>query len=740
MKRIFHSRIFPLLGWIAILASAPPAFADSSCPYLPSSANVLNLAISTESLLRSLEDSKDQCGQAFTDAVKSVNSLGSLLTKLDDAALSQRAERDVILQELAKCSARDCTTMTMNGMPYDTYLAERAQTLENQIATLEKERKLQTQQTSQKDAVALTSNLMSAVKNAAKNDKCRDHLANHYAGPIAQTGLGMLSVASPLLFSSGTAVSVGLISSLVSDLVDFLNSLPPKALQDFEKGRKTLEMACLYHAIMSTSCEMRDNLLRPADFDTAKRRLESQAQCIQHRALYNEYANAEKLLSEIGKVTLAITVVDSDSVVDAGKSGSSNDWARLFNQMNGSSGEAKLRETLQMMDQVYPKLKACVIDNPSCAGSLDAEQRDQFENVLNQFVMLCQNYRFWPPDRPVEWIRNGQQVPYVEIFKTNHQTFYESFQKRKNEVMGSGGDQDYRSLNSLGRIHTQVPLAQIQSKVRYLNGFLERLNRLNPADFSASPQEWNNLKASIQSSQQLLSELVNWTNLNRASFPDETKFKEALSAQSARIRQIVSARATGQTDRAMEVAIEEITRDPLVKLQALWRAPDPGTIDTSANASDPFADPFEEPKGLTPFERFSLLREVHGNLKNSLFEANDQYYLGMTRRLFENSALGESLVDGIEAMIERKSKDPDPEVSEHMIRELCGLTASMGAQKTVDQKRKHPIAACAKLLPKAMSTSKDECSYVKYYQEKIREDQARFGRTLRLPTPAQSAQ
>jgi len=740
--------------WIlGTLIQVQVSLADDACPYLASDAKVQALAQSTEALIRNLQDSKDYCGQTFVDAVKSVNTLPAMLKQLDDPASVPKAQRDYVTNEIAKAMVDPSyANMAYSGYAnYLDYLMQTKITLDQEIATLETSDEASTKVNAKKNVISMTSNLLGAVGQASKSQQCRQYLSEHTFGQLSQVSLGVLSASSPLLFSSGIGAGVGIAAGLLSDIVNMINSIPPKALREWESMQQTLGLACVYHATMSLFCGMKENALSPENVQAAQNRLRENVSCIPRGDLYNQFINSQHVVGDLQQILLALSTTDPTKVSsgasqNADTSGITNDLDRLQRISQVISQGPSDKERLQILQGQFEFFDKNLITNPSSFDQARSEDQQRFMYLLRTFLNGVNQYLGTVGQTVQLHIPNGPEIPPVDVFKQNRQKFISIIQKKFTEVAGTGAS-DLRSLESPIQIHSRIDLSLLLRKLNYLKKFYARAGQFSASDFGTSNGDWNNFRNLSGRSDELLSKLEDWAKTDRRQFGSEEEYQAAIQKITISIREDIKKAAYNQTsDMAFQTALNDLLQEPLIKFSSILS----NRGIESQTPEDPFSDPFKQAKPITEFERFALLREVSDRLKDSFSETNDRFLLEKTRKLFETSELRDRFSSGLEKLIEGIKSDPDQETSRHMAGELCGLALSLPKKPTgfFEKSSWHPIRACEKLMPKRMASyykekdpsSKNECSYMRYFQEKTREDAARFGRKIQMPLSSSGVQ
>ena len=724
--------------------------ADRACPYMANDSKVLALAESTEGLLKGLQDAKEKCGQGFVDAVKSINSLPELLKKTDDPALKEKIERDVVVREIAKCLADPAygSRPYQDHGTYLDYLTMRKIDLDLSISIAEAHAKPDDRESSKKQAIALTSNLLGALSQASQNGKCRDHLSNHYFGQMTEVGLGVLATTSPLLFAAAPAAAVGIAAGLLADLVNLINSIPPRALRDFEKTKQTLEMACVYHAIMTTSCEMKESSLTPESYTKARRNLRNMASCIGDSKLYNEYLNSEKLNTEYNQVLFAIGTMDPSLMLPSGiESGPGGDLSNRVDRLRGNSSGGE-REILQRLSASYAFLKEVLIDKPATYDKAESNVQQKITALAHEYNSVANNYlKAIGQAVPTQPVGGGQEIPPLQLFKDHNAKFKVIIDKKLNEAVSGGAGGNLRALEGPAQIHGRVDLVRLLDKVGYTKKFFSRIKSMKPEQLGTSAADFNNLQRLIARSEAVLDEMVDWARINPRDFANDEDYKDSIKTKTKRISDMIRAQTTTNTDIGIQTTLNEILREPFTKIYSMMTARtahNAGAVALSDKAGDDlFADPFKPAYEVTPFERFSVLKDMASKLSDGLYETKDRFLLNKTRKLFENSDLKKNFKDGLRRMIKDMESDPDPGVTRDMVIELCGLAISLPDRDGAW----HAIEECENLMPRRMlkyfraqKTPGNDCSYVRYFKEKTLEDSNKFGRPLSLPVSSSAGE
>lgn len=252
------------LGTLFLLLAFRNLALAQACPFKASDPTAISLASTTAGTIQGLLDAKNQCSAAFTESVKSVQGLPELLNSAKDPLVELRARKDYLNREIAKSlSDPDYANGSRTGVyeNYLEYLLIQRDDLDKQLSKEEIRVKYVRKDTNKEKVLGLTWNLLAATSNAMSdpNSPCAKNIGNKYGTQLLTLGMGALSSAGYLI-SQATGSGVTLAAGLLSQIMDLFSKMPERGvLREFEQNTQTYDLACLYHNIVTLSCEMKSS-------------------------------------------------------------------------------------------------------------------------------------------------------------------------------------------------------------------------------------------------------------------------------------------------------------------------------------------------------------------------------------------------------------------------------------------------------------------------------------------------
>tara|TARA_B110001454_G_C12723234_1_gene436034 strand:+ start:10871 stop:13027 length:2157 start_codon:yes stop_codon:yes gene_type:complete len=696
-----------------------------SCPFKASDSNAISMASNTAGTIQGLLDAKNQCSATFTEAVKSVQGLPELLNAAKDPVLELKAKKDFLNREIAKSLSDPSYASESKSGYYDNYLEyllSQRSDIDKQIAEEQVKSKYQTKENSKEKVLSLTWNLLAASSNALNdpNSPCAQNISNRFGTQLLTLGMGALSSAGYLV-SQAAGGGVTLAAGLLSQIMDLFSKMPERgALRDFEQNNQTYDLACLYHNIVTMSCEMKSSIGKKTGQSFI-----DQANKIPNAKIYSKVLSTKEINTDLSSVIMAVVTQDISQISDG--SGSSVD--KKISDLFGKEQTVSPKEVYEKQLQQFDFFKSLFIPNRS---GFDALTGDQQSTVSMYLDFLISNIRSNLESEGIQTRQpNGSNINPVIIFTTNSAAIEKILRKKLKDSSG-GESSNLISFDNLRDLHRGINAKDLRAKNKFTVDTYDDIKKYLKESNLENTTDGKSLILQIDEVQKVLGNFDNWLSVD----PGSPEYQSSLNKAASELKKSLGAKSDdGYTLREK---VKFLMAQPLAKFQQM--VGEGKKLDDDNVFSNPFVS---KQKALSDFDRYGVLRDVYKTVSDPRLELKDINLVNDTRQLFEadSSTLRKNFLAGLKGLRERMSSSPDPEVSRKMLSQLCGLAYSLPSGGSP-----HASDDCSGLLPKDMQPfmrvgkETPDCSYYRYVNEKTRTEYFETGKQPSLPSESNSGQ
>ena len=757
----------------AVLVFNTVSATDQGCPYQPTSSSVLLLKQTEYGILSDAKDKQKQCVDAINGVIKSVQNNDFLRQNTADPALSLKQQRDSLVQQLL---------ILVDQKPPKTdqivSVQQNIHDIDIKIQHMPTADMIAKRDAARIQLVNLGSSLLDTYTSMAEgNPECRK-IAKSNGNWIATTGLGLLSVASPLLFSAGIAGGVSDGLTYLGKLVRLFNSSKKDMVTQLDERDQTLTLACLYHGIMSATCSNFSTVEDQTRYQTS---LDKQVACIPDNLVYRDLKIFQRDAADMATQLSAIALSDPNSL--DGDFGGLNLKEKIGAQIGNMVGSAAALSTGAPPSPAVGSTPGGGANAASTPVNIDALKAEHYRNERKLIESVLGDNPEVPfdqmsaVDQPkfqtlvtghnktmVEWMNGigmtpiqtfegrGPPLQWADMYRANREGFRKALESHLVAVYPS-------SLLATGQ-----PIAQIWSRLsntklsRQIDSaadLFRRLDKVTDARVEIAEKEHKPGSSEMRKDQKHLNELVKNARTLILGVKDWLRADETTALGRATI---VNGPAEllkffGKTPATIDQAklvsmITEATIAPISKflqIQSQERADNkPKVADSPLNVDGP-----DQNTAPTPFERYTSLQDAYQVVRDlhPMSDA-DGAALEKTRTSFEDAGqLGGDFKKGLKSMIldmiKKMSEGRDQSKEQRLVTLLCGLSTSMpggGNGKPSVSECLNPLPGQDKtvtLMPKRMSgykgATRPGCEYMQYFSDKTREDNLR--RNTDLPSP-----
>lgn len=690
-----------------------------SCPFKASDSNAISMASTTAGTIQGLLDAKNQCSATFTEAVKSVQGLPELLNAAKDPILELTSKKDFLNREIAKSlSDPSYASGTKSGYyeNYLEYLLVQRDDLDKQIAEEKIKVKHQRTDNSKEKVLSLTWNLLAASSNALNdpNSPCAKNISNRFGTQLLTLGMGALSSAGYLV-SQVAGGGITLAAGLLSQIMDLFSKMPERGvLRDFEENNQTYDLACLYHNIVTLSCDMKSSVGKKVGQSVV-----DQANKIPNSKTYSKVVSAKEINSDLS--TLIMSIATQDVSMVASSEGSNFD--RELSDLTADKATMTDKDNWDRVLRRFEFAKKYLVTDPASFEKLTTTQKDQ---VRRNLTTIYENmYSIFESEGLSLRTETGAQVNYNDFFKKNNVVIGKLIQKRLNEA--SGSTDGTMEFDNIADLHRGINIKDLRAKNAYtLKAYDELRSYLKDSKTDETP-DGKSLLVQIDQAEKVLQNLEKWFAVD----PSKPEYKANLTDAAKELKKSIAAKR--DDSYTIREKVKFMMAQPFSKFQQL--VGDGQKVDEDNVFSNPFKP---KSKSLSDFDRYSVLRDVYKSVADPRIELKDINLVNDTRQLFEanNSTLRTNFLKGLKGLKDRMSSSPDPEVSKRMLSQLCGLAYSLPSGSSA-----HASDECTGMLPKDMQPfmrtggkEAPDCTYNRYVNEKTRTEYFETGRTPSLPS------
>lgn len=696
-----------------------------SCPFKASDSNAISMASNTAGTIQGLLDAKNQCSATFTEAVKSVQGLPELLNAAKDPVLELKAKKDFLNREIAKSLSDPSYANGSKSGYYDNYLEyllSQRSDIDKQIAEELVKSKYQNKENSKEKVLSLTWNLLAASSNALNdpNSPCAKNISNRFGTQLLTLGMGALSSAGYLV-SQAAGGGVTLAAGLLSQIMDLFSKMPERGvLRDFEQNNQTYDLACLYHNIVTMSCEMKSSVGKKTGQSFI-----DQANKIPNAKTYSKVLSAKEINNDLSSVIMAVVTQDISQISD----GSGSNVDKRISDLFGKEQTVSEKELIEKQLQQFEFFKSLFVPNKTAFDSLNSNQQD----IINMYLRnLIRNVSSNLEADGVSLSNpNGTSINTTVFFSTNYAAIEKVLKKKLKDASG-GQSATELNFDNIRDLHRGINAKDLRAKSKFTADAYDDIKKYLKESNLENTTDGKSLILQIDEVQKVLGNLDTWLAVD----PSSPEYQNSLNKAASDLKKSLGAkRDDGYTLREK---VKFLMAQPLAKFQQM--------VGEGKKIDDDnvFANPFNpKQKALSDYDRYGVLRDVYKTVSDPRIELKDVNLVNDTRQLFEaeNSTLRKNFLSGLKGLRERMASSPDPEVSKKMLSQLCGLAYSLPSGGS-----SHASDDCGGMIPKDMQpfmkSAKEapDCSYYRYVNEKTRTEYFETGRQPSLPTDTTSGQ
>ncbi len=686
-----------------------------NCPFKASDPNAIALASTTAGTIQGLLDAKNQCSASFTEAVKSVNGLPTLLNAVKDPLRELEAKRYALNTEIARAltemqSTTDPSTQSSYSMHIDNKMLQKLEVESQIVVQTEKRRtRIDQKERSQEDIISMTWNLISASSNAMSdpNSPCAKNISKNYGGEILTLGMGAVSSAGYLI-SSAAGGGITIAAGLMSKVVELFNRMPPDVLEKFQNQNQTLDMACLYHNIVNISCEMKDNTL-----GKTKTVLEEETKKIKDRKLYAKFSNTYEVKDDLVSAISAVVTQDI-SVVSTG-TGAGVDKELMDTFSTGSAMNEK--DEWERVLRQYELLKKYIISDKAAFDKLSPQQKAILSNGINGVVV---NVATQLEAEGISIRNSNGMINYQEIFRTHYAVIEKVI---KSNILDQKGNSENNYATVID-LHRGINIKKNQDRNRHTRDTYKEIKEHLESTGADKTSDGKSLIAQMAESLKVLDAYDNWMKVDQ----EDPEYKTKINVAAQELKQALKPRR--DDNHSLRERVKEVLNQPLNKFDQMM------SEGKSVDQESIFANPLKPSKSaMSDFSRYKALRSVYSQSVDQNAELNDRNLVNETRRLFEgeDSLLRKNFFKGLVEAKEQIASSPDPEIKKQMVMQLCGLAYAFPSSG------EHAINECKDMIPanmrKHMKQPKEtpDCTYYRYSKSQLRTESFETGRTPKLP-------
>lgn len=704
---------------IIVLLLASEFTFSQSCPFKASDPSAVSLASTTAGTIQGLLDSKNQCSSSFNEAVKSVQGLPELMGSVRDPARELEVKLKFINSEIAASLSDAAMANSSESGAYENYaeyLLKQKRKTEQEIKLLRLDDKSKMKEENREKLLGMTWNLMSAASNAISdpNSPCAKSISQKYGSQLLTLGMGAISSAGYLMSAAGGA-GITVAAGLLSQVIDLFNRMPARdSLRDFEQTNQTLDLACLYHSIVSLSCDLKDSKSK-----RGSQHILNEAKKINQNEAFSHVLRGEEIESDISLVISAAVTQD----LSIAQVGESTNVDKEMSDLFGERVTISAKDNWEKLLRQFYFVKRILITNSTEFSKLKGEQQTtvvRYANHITESVselLLAQGEKFVDD--------KGNEINFNEYFRKNPDKVENAIKKRLKDLSVTSGNGTELNFETSVDLHKSINIKDALGKSMYTKRVYEKMRRSLDESGQLNTPDGKSMQLQLSDAEKVLDSYISWLSVDSKD-PD---YANALSRHALEMKKGLKSRRDDAY--AVRERAKEVFAQPFAKFQQIQT-----TYEPNLESADLFANPFKpSQKVLSDFERFRALRDVYKQVAEPTIELRDENLVNETRRLFEdrNSLLKENFSKGLQGMKERITSSPDKEIAKKMFSQLCGLSVSLPASESIRE--------CEGAIPEEMkkfikSNPKEvpDCSYHRYVKDKTRGEYFQTGKTLSLPT------